>query len=48
MAEEHTEQLQEKDEVALVAEKLGLPLCDEVDDHESDESDYYNSDFEDD
>ena len=43
---ELTEQLQVNDEVTLAAEKLGLPLDDGVDDHESDESDYY-SDFED-
>ena len=47
VAEEPTEQLQEEDEVTLAAEKLGLPLDDEVDDQESDESDYY-SDFKDD
>ena len=35
------------DEVTLAAEKLGLPLDNEVDYHESDKSDYY-SDFEDD
>ena len=47
MAEEPTEQLQVEDEVTLAVEKLGLPLDDEVDDQESDESDYY-SDFQDD
>ena len=47
MAEKPTEQLQVEDEVTLAAEKLGFPLDDEVDDQESDESDYY-SDFEDD
>ena len=47
VAEEPTEQLQVEDEVTLAAEKLGLPLDDEVDNQESDESDYY-SDFEDD
>ena len=46
VVEEPAEQLHVDDEVALVAEKLGL-LLDEVDDHKSDESDYY-SDFEDD
>ena len=40
MAEEPTQQLQVEDEVTLAAEKLGL-LFDEVDDQESDESDYY-------
>ena len=47
VVEEIAEQVQVDDEVTLAAEKLGLPLDDEVDDHESDESDYY-SDFEDD
>ena len=47
VAEEPIEQLQVEDEVTLVAEKLRLPLDDEVDDQESDKSDYY-SDFEDD
>ena len=46
VVEELIEQLHVDDEVTLAAEKLGLPL-DEVDDHKSDESDYY-SDFEDD
>ena len=42
---ELTEQLRVDDEVTLAAEKLELPF--EVDDHKSDESDYY-SDFEND
>lgn len=46
VAEGPTDQKQVEDDVALAAEKLGLPLNDEVDD-QSDESDYY-SDFEDD
>ena len=46
VVEELAEQLRVDDEVTLAAEKLGLPL-DEVDDHKSDESDYY-SDFEND
>ena len=47
VVEELTEQLSVDDEVTLAAEKLGLPLDNELGDHESDESDYY-SDLEDD
>ena len=39
-------QVEVDEEVSLAAEKLGLPLEDEEDDHESEESDYF-SDFED-
>ena len=46
VVEELTEQLRVDDEVTLAAEKLELPL-EEVDDHKSDESDYYG-DFEND
>lgn len=45
VVEELEEQLSVDHEVTLAAEKLGLPLDNDVDDHESDESDYY-SDFE--